>query len=174
MRNSASYFLVVVLAMQASVICAQAPQKSEPQFTLTISEYHGEFGPGLDRLNVVMTNTSNEKIIMPGCEETRGYFTVTVLYNGVPLVEKDEAARRRTETEEAQNCTFGPIGGGIKPGKLREYWVSIRVKYDVSRPGTYEVTVSRETDPDHPEKSVTVKSNTLTVVVPEPAADATQ
>jgi hypothetical protein len=29
-----------------------------------------------------------------------------------------------------------------------------------------------ESDPKHPEKSVTVKSNTLTIVVPEPDAEA--
>jgi hypothetical protein len=54
------------------------------------------------------------------------------------------------------------------------HWVSLAAKYDVSRPGTYEVTVSRETDPDHPDKSVMVKSNTLTVIVPNAGADATQ
>jgi hypothetical protein len=41
-------------------------------------------------------------------------------------------------------------------------------------PGTYEIAVTRETDRDHPEKSVTVKSNTLTVVVPQPGVGATQ
>jgi len=38
-------------------------------------------------------------------------------------------------------------------------------------PGTYEITVTRETDPWNLAKSVTVKSNTLTIVVPEPGAD---
>jgi hypothetical protein len=40
----------------------------------------------------------------------------------------------------------------------------------MSQPGTYEITVSRETDTGHPDKSVSVKSNTLTIVVPEPEA----
>jgi hypothetical protein len=31
-----------------------------------------------------------------------------------------------------------------------------------------------ESDPYHPEKSVTVKSNTITVIIPEPEASATQ
>jgi hypothetical protein len=42
----------------------------------------------------------------------------------------------------------------------------------MSDPGTYEVTVSRETDPDHPDRSVTVKSNTITITVPEPETEA--
>jgi hypothetical protein len=33
---------------------------------------------------------------------------------------------------------------------------------------------SGETDPDHPEKSVTVRSNTLTIVVPELGITAPQ
>jgi len=37
-------------------------------------------------------------------------------------------------------------------------------------PGTYEITVSRDSDLEHPEKGVTVTSNTLTFVVPEPDA----
>ena len=41
-------------------------------------------------------------------------------------------------------------------------------------PGTYEITVTRETFPWNPEKSVTVKSNTITIVVPEPEANAPQ
>jgi hypothetical protein len=44
----------------------------------------------------------------------------------------------------------------------------------MSVPGTYEITVTRETDRWNPEKSVTVKSNTLTIVAPEPSAAAPQ
>jgi hypothetical protein len=51
-------------------------------------------------------------------------------------------------------------------------WVS--TEYDLTVPGTYEITVTRETDRWHPEKSVTVKSNTLTIVVAEPGASAPQ
>jgi hypothetical protein len=49
-------------------------------------------------------------------------------------------------------------------------WVSS--EYDLTAPGTYEITVTRETDRWHPERSVTVKSNTITIVVPEPEAGA--
>ena len=40
--------------------------------------------------------------------------------------------------------------------------------FDMSAPGTYEITVGRETDPEHAETSVTVRSNVLTIEVPEP------
>lgn len=165
---------VAFLAAQTNPAGAQTPEKPAPPFTLTISELHGVFGPSLDRLYVEVKNICNEKLVEPGCVETTGYFTVTVLYNGSPLEEKDAAARHRSETQQAQNCTLTLGNIGIEPGDSRMHWVSLAAKYDVSRPGTYEVTVSRETDPDHPDKSVMVKSNTLTVIVPNAGADATQ
>ncbi|MGO8786005.1 MAG: hypothetical protein ACLQVL_01300 [Terriglobia bacterium] len=93
---------------------------------------------------------------------------ISVLYNGVPLEEKDAARRQYWEKHYSQYCTFGGGVNGIKPGESGEYLVSVAFIYDVSRPGTYDITVAMETDPYHPEKSVTVKSNTITVVVPEP------
>ncbi len=175
MRKLAPYFVVMILATQAFAAYAQSTGMPEPQFMLTISEFHGgEFGPGLDRINVKETNISKEVITEPGCMEVRGSFTVSVSYNGAPLDEKDAAARLRSEKKEQRYCTFGSGINGIKPGESREYLVSIAAKYDVSRPGTYEVTVTREKDPDHPDKSVAVKSNTLTIVVPEPDAEAPQ
>jgi hypothetical protein len=40
----------------------------------------------------------------------------------------------------------------------------------MTKPGTYTISVSKETFPWNPEKSVTVKSNTITIVVPKPEA----
>ncbi len=170
MRKLASYCGVMIFATQAFVACAQSSGKTEPQFTLTISEYHGEFGPAFDRIMVKETNISKEVIYDPGCQAERGWITLSVLYNGMPLQERDAARRRYWEKHYSRHCTFGGGANGIKPGDSKEYLMSVAFKYDVSRPGTYEVTASMESDPDHRDKSVTVKSNTLTVVVPEPAA----
>jgi hypothetical protein len=57
----------------------------------------------------------------------------------------------------------------INPGESGTRYLPFAVDYPLCKPGTYEITVSRESDPEHPEKSVTVQSNTLTIVVPEPA-----
>jgi len=51
-------------------------------------------------------------------------------------------------------------------------WVSS--EYDMTVPGTYEITVTRETDRWNPNKSVTIRSNTITIVVPPPPASAQQ
>ncbi|MGP8173503.1 MAG: hypothetical protein ACLP7O_03020 [Terracidiphilus sp.] len=177
MRKPAFYFVAMIFAMQSIAAFAQAPRPGEarpaPGFTLTISEYHHEFGPALNRLSVKETNISNEVITEPGCMERHGLFSVSVVYNGAPLEEKDAPARRLRENQARDMGCTSELGiNPIKPGESRTHWVSVAAIYDVSKPGTYEITVSRETDPDHPEKSVTVRSNTLTVVVPEPEADA--
>lgn len=168
MRKLASHFVVMILAMQAFAAYAQFSEKTEPQFTLTISEVHSVFGPGLDRIDVKETNISKKVIIDPGCIGERGLASVSVLYNGVPLDEKDADRRRRREKYYSQYCTSGGGVNGIKPGEFQEFLVSVAFKYDVWKPGTYDITVTMESDPYHPEKSVTVKSNTITVVVPEP------
>ena len=100
----------------------------------------------------------------------RGLYNISVSYNGVPLEEKNAAARRLAE--QAVFCTHELGINPIKPGESIYRWFDLAYRYNLSRPGIYEVSISRETDPEHPEKSVTVKSNTLTVVVPEPGANA--
>jgi len=56
----------------------------------------------------------------------------------------------------------------LQPGATRDRYLAMGWDYPMTEPGTYELTVSRPSDAEHPEKSVTVKSNTITLVVPEP------
>ncbi|MGA2673138.1 MAG: hypothetical protein ABSE99_07895 [Terracidiphilus sp.] len=172
MKKLALYFLALVLGTQTALVFAQTQEKPVPQFTLTISAYYHEFGPRFDRVSVRVTNTSNKVLLEPGCSDVRGLYVISVTYNGVPLKEKDAAARHRKEAEQSQFCTRELGVNEIKPGASFQRLFSVAERYDVSEPGTYEVAISRETLPDHPEKSVTVHSNTLTIVVPEPEAGA--
>lgn len=166
MKTLLCYFAAIVFISQIVTAHAQSTGETEPQFTLTISEYHGEFGPALDRIRVRETNISKSIIYDPGCVEVRGWITVSILYNGSLLEEKDATRRRHWEKVYSESCTSGGGLNGIKPGKFADYLVSLAFKYDLSRPGTYDITATMESDPEHPEKSVKVKSNTLTVVVP--------
>ena len=43
--------------------------------------------------------------------------------------------------------------------------------FDMTKPGTYTITVSKETYPNDPSKSATVWSNTITIVVPKPGTE---
>jgi len=181
MKKLTLYSCVFLLAVQTAVLFAQTQRPSHsalgtrpgaPQFALNISEYrHDGRGPGKHRLRIVITNVSSEPLHLGGCATLRGLYVVTIVYNGVPIVEQDPAARRAGEAKMKQTpCATGAPSDIISPGGSNEEILSLTgpFAYDMSRPGTYEIALSRDSDPDHPEKSVTVKSNTLTIVVPEP------
>lgn len=174
MKKLGSQFLVLIFAMQAAVLCAQAPEKQAPRFTLAISDYRHDWrGPGRYRVRVIITNTSKEAFHVDGCATQRGLYKLTVLYNGVPLEEQDAEARRRNEARMKHTmCMSSATSDKLPPAGTTEDYLSLGGRYDMSKPGTYEITVSRETFPDNPEKSVTVKSNTITIVVPDPETGA--
>ncbi|UWZ84100.1 hypothetical protein [Occallatibacter riparius] len=62
------------------------------------------------------------------------------------------------------------LPGKIPPGYTSYDYLLVGGRYDMSKPGKYEITIARETDPDHPGQSVTVTSNTLAILVPDPTA----
>jgi hypothetical protein len=183
MKKQMKHFFVLLIAMHTVALCAQTREEPEHGFSLTIEEYHHELGPRFDRVTLRIKNNSNDVITEPGCAQWRGLYVLSVLYNGVVLEEKDVASRRASDAKVAQFCTHELGINRIKPGEYRDHWFDLAERYDVSRPGTYTITVYKEMDPKpdpsipgmyleraqgDPDRSETVKSNTLTVVVPEP------
>ena len=124
-------------------------------------------------VNVKITNKSNQT----SCETIQANyswkFKIAVLLDGMPLEEREEIQKIRKQGTPKGYGSFRMLRC-TKPGETATQGLNITNFYDMSKPGTYEITVTRETDPDHPDKSVTVKSNTITIVVPEPAAEAPQ
>ena len=117
-------------------------------------------------LVVKLTNTSKDVMRRTVCESFGGMYNLEVVFNGIP-VEKTEAEKERRKKLEAGDCFHG--GGSAvaeltKPGETRQDILY----YYTAKPGKYEITATKETYPGHPEKSVTVRSNTLTIVVPSP------
>jgi hypothetical protein len=165
--------------MQTAVICAQMVEKPKPRFTLTISGGADAYRKGVYDLAVIETNISNEAIREGGCLPLafRAGVSVSVVYNGV-LLKMDETKpmvlnlrRHQLHPVPCSGSMFSheaQAGGG--PEGAFEDDLPLSMLYDMSKPGTYEVTVSKETLPHDREKSVTVKSNTLTIIVPEPEA----
>ena len=175
MKKLSMYVLVSIYAMQMAAVFALTPEKTAPKFTLTLSEWRqGGLPPSYHRLSVIVTNISSEVFLEPGCSDMRDLYHISVFYNGVSLEEKDVEARHRREAEQAQFCTHELGINKIKPGESFQRLLELSAIYEMSNPGTYEVTVSRETDPAHPDRSATVKSNTITIVVPEPETTAPQ
>jgi hypothetical protein len=142
-----------------------AVARPAPGLRLIISEERsGSYSSTYHRLSVMVTNTSNEIFLEPGCSNVRGLYSISVVFRGAPLAEKDAVAWRRGEAAEAASCTHELGINEVKPGVSFQRLLELSERYDMSRPGNYEITVTRETDPEHPEKSVTVKSNTITIV----------
>jgi hypothetical protein len=174
MRKREFCLLLLLSAMQAVAVSAQKPEKPTPRFILTISN------GGLDSLGrhiVALTETNissevlREGVCMPGVFEVG--IKVSVVYNGSPLGidEARPAAQYIKRDKEGNGHCPGKIfmheakpGGG--PEGAFEDNLDVSLLYDMTKPGTYEITVYKETFPHSPEKSVTVKSNTLTITVP--------
>jgi hypothetical protein len=166
-------FLALLLALQAAAASAQTLVDSKPKFSLVITLPVAEGKPNLQKLRVMEFNRSKESYREDGCLEKRGFFTISILYNGKPLQERDaEARKKREEAAKATPCDIPTQT--MRPNNGWPRYFDLTQDFPVEVPGSYEVTVSRESDLEHPEKSMTVKSNTLRFWVQEPIADKPQ
>jgi hypothetical protein len=161
------FVLLIVIGMTSGV--AQTDER-DPGFTLSLSSRQPppEIPRNILMLVVRRTNTSDGLMREDGCTMAQGLYRLVVVYNGTPIEEPEEVRKRR-EALEAGDCRMASTTARqAKPGK---YWED-PIYYDTAKPGTYEFTVEEKAFPGHPENSQTVKSNTLTVVVREPQAEA--
>lgn len=168
MKRQMLCFAVMIISMWTTLVYAQSSGSQEPGFTLSLKE-EKPIGPGYHTLIVTLTNTSKENMHRTVCDSWGDMYNLEVVFNGVP-VEKTEAESARRKQLEAGDCFEGggsAVAEHTKPGGTRK---DTRYFY-TTKPGTYEITATRETFPGHPEKSVTVKSNTLTIVVPGSSQD---
>jgi len=101
-----------------------------------------------------------------------GMYNMIVTYNGDPVPETDEM--KELQRYRTRDCAAGEYPVEIKAGETITFEMEVHTFYEVRKPGAYDVTVTWETFPREPDKSVTVKSNTITVVVPEPGAETPQ
>jgi len=174
MRRKALSLLFAFSLIRILASTCVAQEKPSPGFTLeTISEWHGDFTPGFHAVIVRETNTSNSEIRESSCATVNGRFKLSVTYEGLPVQEKETVQQHR-KRGELNRCYEGRMPLRIKPGAHADHIVHVYEFYDMSRPGEYVVTVSKETDPDHPDKNVTVISNPLTIVVTESEAKAVE
>jgi hypothetical protein len=143
------------------------PVKPEPRFTLTISQVgYGGTIPGNYAVLVREKNISDVDIVGSGCMGLVGWLNLIVVYDGVRLPETD--AVRSLEKVRKAGGPCGVDNGGFRtaPGEEHKYQLFITQFYDMHKPGAYEITVTKETEPTDRQMSTTVKSNTITIVVP--------
>jgi hypothetical protein len=175
--------IMLMLLSSAAIFFAQTPESQTLKFTLAIEEkpLEAENAPGTHILLVKYTNIS-DTVQRDDCAVSPWEYKLLVLRDGVTLKKKKV---RREKTEESappgaikleihERSICHSDGKGLNPGQSVQFPLWVSSEYDMTAPGTYDITVTRETDPWNPEKSVTVKSNTLTIVVPDAATDAPQ
>lgn len=167
MKKQLFLFISLIFAMLSVVIIAQTVGKPAPGFTLTLSvgRHSSEIPKNIRVLLVKLTNTSSDVNYEDACLAFHGWYNLTVVYNGVPVEDTDKQKEFKKQRATGE-CNGSRTARNVKPGESRDDLFY----YDTSKPGTYEFTVDRETFPMNPEKNVTVRSNTLTIVVPEPEA----
>jgi hypothetical protein len=157
-----------VMSLGASSIAQSVPvAKPAPDFTLTISQTgYGGTMPGNYAVLVEEKNVSDADIVGTDCAGFVDWLNVIVVYDGVRLPETDAVRRLEKLRKAGGPCrrTFG--GWRIAPGQVHKYQLNVTEFYNMQKPGTYEVTVTKETDPNNPEMSTTVRSNTITIGVP--------
>jgi len=174
--------IVLLLLSSVAILFVQAQAKVGPTFALAIEvkPLEAENTPGTLILLVKYTNIS-DVIQKDGCAISSVAYEVVVLRDGLSAEKRklrgentgkspDPRSIKRPLIMEQDTCHG--IDKGIKPGESIKFTVWVSSEYDMTVPGTYEITVTRETDRWNPDRSVTVRSNTLTIVVPEPGADA--
>lgn len=140
--------------------------KPKPRFELTVGPEPPD-AQNSSLLRVEMDNTSNRTWREYKCEPLLGMYDLSVLRNGVPL-EPNEQMQRLQAARSRVDCAGNVVLTTIAPGESSADDVPVGAFFDVSRPGTYSVMVSRETYPWEPERSVRVESNVYTFNVPEP------
>jgi hypothetical protein len=174
MPNLTLALFVVTSAIASGLGFGQDTATPAPNFTLTISEGgpDGSLPKDVQIINVRETNISREIIRENACTAFGALYKLDVVCDGVPQEEPKERRERREYAEDVQAgkepglCEGSQRGRATKPG---EYWDET-LHYETKNPGTYEFTVEEKSFPKGGGDPVTVKSNTLTIVVP-PASE---
>jgi hypothetical protein len=169
--------LVLTLVSSSTVLFAQTTAAT---FALDIAEkpLEAENTPGTLILLVKYTNVS-DKVSRDACMVTPDAYNILIKRDGIAIKMKKSENETENDSEESSTglrievtqrgnpCSISDKAG-LNPGQSVKFSLWVSSDYDMTIPGTYEITVTRETDPWNPKKSVTVKSNTLTIIVPEP------
>lgn len=164
MKTCALCLFILLCSIQANVMSAQVTRSGMRKFKLTISVGHdGAIPKDTAILIVKYTNLSDEMDYETTCGAFGAFYKLDVVHDRVSIPEPPEAAKRRKGMEKGP-CSGSNPGRNLAPGQSRGDYLY----YKTQKPGTYEFMVEEETDPEDPAHNVTVKSNTLTVVMGPP------
>jgi hypothetical protein len=160
--------ITVVVLQETGAPYVQAAEKPKPRFALTITTSDRYQLPTV-MIRVGLENISSSVIREAKCWPFMGMYNFFVSRDGEPLEGNDEMQRLQT-SRAAVDCPGNETLNEIDPGDIDADDLPVSNFFDISKPGSYEVYVSRETHPRNPAKSVLVESGTLDFVVPTPSS----
>jgi hypothetical protein len=162
-----SRLLVAAFAMPTLTLSCQTEQRSTPQFTLALrsGRHGGDIAKDTQVLVATYTNLSQYVDAETSCSAFGAFYHLSVVFNGITEAEADASRKRRKEMEAAAVCSGSNPGRNLQRGQSRDDIIY----YEKLRPGTYEFTVEQDGFPHDPKSNMVVRSNTVTIVVPEPS-----
>jgi hypothetical protein len=183
MKRIDLHLLALLFVVQSAFLFGQSSEKITPWFTLSIEEKQlpTNYSSGEHQLVVKYTNVS-QRVQQDNCAISPWVYKTLVLHNGIVATKRktqsnvteaspDLGGKKVHPVKSVDIKVCGKMSRGFDPNESKEFPIWVSSEYDMTLPGTYDITVTRETEPDDPARSVTVKSNTITitVVAPEPA-----
>ncbi|MGC2547777.1 MAG: hypothetical protein WA426_18170, partial [Silvibacterium sp.] len=160
-------------AARVSSNTLSVPESQKPASTFSISIEEDKtaalINPSLYRLLVTLTTTPQGVFVDQFHPEAKNMYNMTVLRDGLPVPETD-AMRALENYRKVDRYPTVQRPFALKPGETLITTLDVSDYYDISRPGTYQVTVTRQSLPLNPAYSTLVTSNTINIVVPQPSA----
>jgi hypothetical protein len=154
----------LVLLSLAVTLLAQTPEKRAPIFSLAIEEEQlsaqAGYRPTDHELIVKYTNIS-QTVQRDGCMVTPVAYHVAVLRDGIAVDKKksrsesegnneENSARKRIKVTLTEADSCHGVDKGLSPGESVRFPLWVSSEYDMSVPGTYEITVKRNGEVQHP------------------------
>ncbi len=150
-------------------------EKPAPEFTLKIRQVgYGGSLPGYYTVLVTETNISDTDMVRWACGGLEDWLNLVVTYNGVRVSETDAVKRLEQRRKAGGPCGVDAGVYRIAPGKDYLWRLNITDFYNMSKPGTYNITVTKDTAPSDPLMNTVVKSNPVTIVVSKPTEERRQ
>jgi hypothetical protein len=91
-------------------------------------------------------------------------YRMEILRDGVQ-VQKTESMLLSETPPKGPHNEIGPFFSILKPGEVVQFEVPVSECYDMTVPGSYQITFTWESDPSQPDKNVQARSNTITIAV---------
>ncbi|MDR3713370.1 MAG: hypothetical protein P4L51_11175 [Puia sp.] len=168
MKRLVMYLVVLLFALQTGAIATQEREEPKPTFKLSIEvdESRTRWNPDLHRLVVRFTRVSMGIEVQRFHDEAEGMYNMIVLHDGVLAKETPAMRALRNFRKRDGNPTirFPQL---LKTGEIWITTLDVSDYYEMTHPGTYQVTVTRASDPGNPTYSFLVRSNTVAFVVPQ-------